>query len=130
MYSQEKGAAICERVAAGESLRKAAAAEGVDHSSFLYWVNERPELANQYARAREIGADVSFDALEELKEELPERGPTGTVDAGWVAWKRLQIDTAKWSLAKKAPKKYGEKTETTHEVGESVTKIVRQIVGV
>jgi hypothetical protein len=130
MYSAEKGEAICTRVAAGESLRKAAAAEGVDHSTFLYWLHDRPELANQYTRAREIGADVGFDALEELKEEQPERGPTGTVDAGWVAWKRLQIDTAKWSLSKKAPKKYGEKTETTHEVGESVTKIVRQIVGV
>lgn len=130
MYSEEKAKAICARVAAGESLRKAGAAEGVDHSTFLYWLHDRPELANQYARARDIGADVGFDALEELKEELPERGPTGTVDAGWVAWKRLQIDTAKWSLAKKAPKKYGEKTETTHEVGESVTKIVRQIVGV
>ena len=94
MYSEEKAAAICEFVAAGESLRKASQAVGVDHSTFLYWLHDRPELANQYARAREIGADVSFDALEELKEELPERGPTGTVDAGWVAWKRLQIDTA------------------------------------
>jgi hypothetical protein len=114
MYTQEKAASVCERVAAGESLRKAVEAEGITHPTFLRWVGQNAELADQYTRAREMGADVSFDALEELKDETPERGPSGTVDAGWVAWKRLQIDTAKWSLAKKAPKKYGEKLDLNH----------------
>jgi hypothetical protein len=114
MFSQEKADAICELVASGESLRKASDAVGVTHPTFLRWCNESRKLADQYARAREIGADVSFDALEDLKEDTPERGPTGTVDAGWVAWKRLQIDTAKWSLSKKAPKKYGDKLDLNH----------------
>ena len=38
------------------------------------------------------------------------------------------VDARKWAAGKLRPKVYGEKIETTHEVGESVTKIVREIV--
>jgi hypothetical protein len=128
MYSQELAAAICARVSEGESLRKACQENGTTHTSFLRWCNESAELANQYARARTVGTDAEFERLDDLQEELPERNQYGAVDTGWVAWKRLQIDTKKWALSKKAPKKYGEKIETTHEVGDSVKKIVREIV--
>jgi hypothetical protein len=128
MFSQDKADAICEAISSGMSLRKASEAVGVSHSSVLTWAREMPEFANQYARARDIGTDVEFDALSEIQQELPERGPTGGVDAGWVAWKRLQIDTKKWEIAKKAPKKYGDKVESTLELGDSVTKIVREII--
>jgi hypothetical protein len=128
MFTQEKADAVCEAIASGMSLRKAAEVIGVDHSTVLFWARERPEFANQYARARDIGTDVEFDALSDIQSEQPERGPSGGVDPGWVAWKRLQIDTKKWEIAKKAPKKYGEKVESTLELGDSVTKIVREIV--
>ena len=128
MFTQEKADAVCMAIAAGSSLRKASEAAGVSHSSVLTWAREKPEFANQYARARDIGVDVEFDALSEIQDEAPERGPSGAVDAGWVAWKRLQIDTKKWEIAKKAPKKYGDKVESTLELGDSVTKIVREII--
>lgn len=128
MFTQEKADAICSRVAEGASLRKACEENSISHTAFLLWCRTRTELANQYAQARTVGTEAEFEALAELQEELPERGPSGTVDPGWVAWKRLQIDTRKWELSKKAPKKYGEKLETTVEAGESIQRIVREIV--
>ena len=128
MFTQEKANAICALVAEGKSLREAARAEGLSHTAFLLWCNERPELANQYARARATGTDAEFEELEALQAEEPRLNASGSVDPGWVAWKRLQVDTKKWALSKKAPKKYGEKLETTHEVGESIREITRKII--
>jgi hypothetical protein len=128
VFNEEKAQAICALVAEGKSLRSAAAENGITHRVFLNWCDARPELATQYARARATGTDAEFEELEALQAEEPRLTASGSVDPGWVAWKRLQVDTRKWALSKKAPKKYGEKIETTHEVGDSVTKIVRQIV--
>jgi hypothetical protein len=128
MFTQDKANAVCALVAEGQSLRKACEAESIKAPTFLLWCSERESLAEQYARARALGNDAEFEALSELQDMAPQLGPSGSVDAGWVAWKRLQIDTKKWELSKKAPKKYGEKIEATHEAGESIQRIVREIV--
>ncbi len=107
----EKAAIVLQRLAEGMSLRKAAVEAGTSHPRFLEWCSEDPALADQYARARATGADAEFEDLNDAIEEEPERTPAGTIDAAWVAWKRVQIDTKKWSLGKKAPKKYGEKID-------------------
>lgn len=113
-FSQETADAICSKVADGMSLRKACEEVGefgASVGSFLRWCDERPELAEQYARARATGTDAEFEELEELQSQEPERDDKGRIDPGFVAWKRLQVDTKKWALSKKAPKKYGEKLE-------------------
>lgn len=128
MFNQSIADAVCQRITEGQSLRGACEAEGVHHSTVMTWARDHSAFANQYARAREIGFDADFERLEELAAEPPPQTASGSTDAGWVAWKRLQIDTKKWALSKKAPKKYGDKVETTHQVGDSVTKFVREIV--
>lgn len=110
-YSEELAKAICDKVAEGKSLRKACRELDAVAPTFLLWCSERPLLAEQYARARGTGADIGFEELADLQEEEPVKDATGKIDSGWVAWKRLQIDTKKWELSKKAPKKYGEKLE-------------------
>lgn len=102
---------VLQRLAEGLSLRKAAKEAGTSHPRFLEWCSEDTALADQYARARATGADAEFEDLNEDIAQEPERTPLGTIDAAWVAWKRVQIDTKKWSLSKKAPKKYGEKVD-------------------
>lgn len=119
---------VCDLVATGESLRRSADIVGVKVSTFLDWVRENPDLTEQYTRAREKGLEVEFEALRDLAAEPPPITPAGTTDSGWVQWKRLQIDTAKWTLSKKNPRKYGDKIETTHQVGESIQRIVRDVV--
>lgn len=125
---EAKAAEICALMEGGESLSGACREIGVKRQTFLLWVKNDPALADTYARARETCIDVRFEVLQGTKELKPERGPAGTVDPGWVAWQRLQVDTEKWALSKLAPRKYGEKIETTLEIGESVQKIVREVI--
>jgi hypothetical protein len=128
MFTQEKADAICARLAEGPSLRKVCEEIGVTLPTFLRWVSERPELADQYAHARSIGRSIRFEALREIAASEPERDQNGRIDPGWVAWKRMHIDAEKWSLSKEDAKKYGDKLESTLELGDSVTKIVREII--
>lgn len=113
-FSQAIADAICQRLAEGESLRKACEAlrpDGPSVPTFLLWCSQDAALAEQYARARATGTDAEFEELDELQSQEPPTDANGKVDQGWVAWRRLQVDTKKWALSKKAPKKYGEKLE-------------------
>ena len=73
-------------------------------------MRDHEDFATNYARAREIGDDVEFERLTDMASEEPERGKFG-VDPGWVNWQKNRIDTFKWCLARKRPKKYGEKIQ-------------------
>ena len=132
MYSQETADAICARLVEGLSLRKASAAEGVAPSSVLEWVETNPAFAEQYARARARGYQLLADEIIEISDDssgdiiATEHGEK--VDSEFVARSRLRVDSRKWMLAKMLPKVYGEKIEATHEVGDSITKIVREII--
>lgn len=119
MFNQATADRICERLAAGESLRKAAEAEGVRHSSVLTWVETIPAFADQYARAREIGYKLLADQIIEISDDSSndytdtERGPAFNAEA--VARSRLRVDSRKWMLSKMLPKVYGEKVELEHK---------------
>ena len=105
-YCQEMADAICEGLESGLSLRKVCADPAMpDKSTVLRWVARNVEFRNQYAHAREIGAEVRFDELEEL-------AATATPES--VSVVKLQIDTRKWALSKQMPKKYGDKIQTDH----------------
>jgi hypothetical protein len=111
----------------GMSCFKACAKVGVPMQTFTRWAEEDAALAEAYACARENFVERIANDLMEISDQDPE-----TVDGkkDWAAIQKhkLQVDTRKWLLSKLAPKKYGEKIETTHQVGESITKIVREIV--
>lgn len=114
VYTQDLADAICNAIATGTSLRGAASAAGMHHSTVMCWARDRPDFANQYARAREIGNEVDFEGLQDLADEPPEKTASGAVDPGWVAWQRNRIDVRKWALSKKQPKKYGDKLDLNH----------------
>ncbi len=105
---------ILAELANGESLRKACENAGVARSTFLDLVDSDKELTDRYARVRAKGAEVEFERLQDLAEEPPPLDANGKTDSGWVQWKRLQIDTAKWMLAKKRPERYGDRVEQHH----------------
>lgn len=106
--------AVLEAVADGQSLRKACEKAGIGASTWLDWCAEDKVLGEQYARARSTGSEVEFERLRELVEEMPPNDENGRTDSGWVAWKRLQIDTFKWQLSKKRPERYGDRIEQVH----------------
>jgi hypothetical protein len=109
LYTAELAEAICDRLQDGKSLSESARELNLKESTVRTWVMDNPEFAAKYARAREIGDDVEFERLSELASQPPEKTPQGFVDSGWVQWKRNQIDTFKWQLARKRPRKYGDK---------------------
>jgi len=112
LYTPELSSKICAEIATGDkSLRQICRELNIGHSTVLGWAIDNKEFADQYARAIKIGTDAQFDALEEEIAAVPERGKFG-IDAAWVNWKRLQLDTRKWALSKRVPKKYGDKVQT------------------
>jgi hypothetical protein len=103
MFSQEVADAICSRIASGESLRSAAVAEGTKHPTFLLWCDGNQELADRYARARSVRADVKFEELDDVSEEA-----ANAESAVKIAGLRLKADNIKWMLGKMSPRKYGD----------------------
>jgi len=131
LYTDELTAEICRRVGEGESLRSACTAAGAKPSTFVAWCNDRPDLAEHYTRARNTGRALRFEQLREIASAEPERDSNGKIDPGWVQWKKLHIDTEKWSLAKEEPKKYGDKLAVGGDPDNPltvITKVERAIV--
>lgn len=122
-FDQATADIICERLAAGESLRAICGLERDDslpgQNTVYKWLDENSAFAKQYASARARQADSKFDEADEIAK-------AATVENVQVA--RLQIDTIKWQASKLAPKKYGEKVELEHSGAIQVTKVEREIV--
>jgi len=118
---------VIYQVGLGEkSLRAICRELGFSHYAFLNHVRENEQLANQYTRAKEIGDDLAFDYLRELQTMEPERGKFG-VDPGWVAWKRQQVDTLKWELSKRNPRKYGEALKVSGDPEQPLEVVIRRV---
>ena len=135
LYTQQLANAICERLESGCSLRKACEeAGGGSVQAVLRWTKDVTCIgfAEQYARAREAGYRCLADQIIEISDDSSgdtvdtEHGPKA--NAEFVARSRLRVDSRKWMLSKMLPKLYGDKIETTLQVGDTVTKIFRQVI--
>lgn len=93
----------------GLSLRKACIAAKTCAPTFILWVSEDAELAEQYVRAREALLEKMADDTLEIADEPVGTTDNGSTDSGAVAKQKLQVETRKWLLSKLAPKKYGDK---------------------
>jgi hypothetical protein len=114
VYSDEIVNQILERVSNGEPLAKACRELGTHRNTFYDWLDRDETLPVRFARAREAGFDAIADECFALADEQPELESTAhgqKRDAGYVAWKRMQIDTRLKLLAKWDPKRYGERIE-------------------
>lgn len=114
-YSPETKRAIIEAVLAsmaeGPSAREACREVGVPVMTFLDWVAADKALSGQYAQAREFGCDALADELMTIANQPVGTMDNGGTDTGAVQKQRLQIDTIKWALSKRAPRRYGDKLE-------------------
>ena len=94
-----------------------------DKATVFRWLSaeQQKDFRNQYARARDVQADVIFDEMLDIAD-TPVVGlktiskPTGveTVEGDMIDHRRLQIETRKWLIGKMAPKKYGDKQQLEH----------------
>ena len=103
-YSADTATRICERLAAGESLRAICTEDEMPSEALVRkWViQDEAGFGAQYARARDKGLDVLADECMEIADRQHE----GT---GAVARDRLRFDARRWYLSKLAPKRYGDK---------------------
>lgn len=79
----------------------------------IAWLSDDPQFSEQYTRAREAGADVLFDDLDDVSDEAVRAVLPVQVQA-----LRLKADNIKWKLARMAPKKYGDKLQVDAKVEE------------
>lgn len=126
-YTPELGDEICVGLEDGESLLSVCRRLNLKESTVRRWAKDHPDtFGAKYTRAREDGDDIEFERLWELASEEPPVGKYG-VDAGWVTWKRNQIDTAKWMLARKRPKKYSEKVDVELSGSVAIKRVVADL---
>lgn len=122
-YSSAIAKKICSRLKKGESLRNICKDAGMPSTNAVYnWLLDHREenkvemddFRKMYEDAREIGAEIEFEELGEyaLKAQEDIVGNDKSDNARVQAIK-LYIDTKKWILSKKFPKKYGDKVDVT-----------------
>jgi hypothetical protein len=97
-YNAEVSAAICAKLADGESLRQICANENMpDKATVFRWLDLHRQFRDQYARARDLqAASYADDVVDIADTEVdPQKA-------------RVRIDARKWHASKLAPKKYGD----------------------
>lgn len=127
-YSAELAEAICRRIAEGESVRAIVKDEAMPAASTIFrWLLDetKKEFWEQYARARNIQAELMFEELLDIADEtngIIKKGAEKKSGA-YAQSQRLRVDTRKWYLSKVLPKKFGEKLDVTSG-GESLAALI------
>lgn len=105
IFSEKLADRICERLAAGETLRAICRDEGMpSEPTVRRWALEDFNgFSAQYTRSREIGYACMADEVLEIAD-----GGTGDVIRD-----RLRFDARRWLLSKALPKVFGDKVAVT-----------------
>tara|TARA_R110000851_G_scaffold165169_2_gene309947 strand:+ start:155923 stop:156429 length:507 start_codon:yes stop_codon:yes gene_type:complete len=118
-YTPEIAREICERLAAGESLRSICREDRMpDDSTVRSWVlsNSHENFTERYLLARDSGMDTIADELLEISDDgrndwmvsNDPDNPGYKLNGESVQRSKLRVDTRKWYLSKIAPKRYGD----------------------
>jgi hypothetical protein len=127
---------ICERTIDGETIRQIAAEAHMPDARTIYRTlaaEDEEEFRQQCARAKEFQLYRMEDELLEIADDATndwmEKRDRETGEAiGWqvngehIQRSRVRIDTRKWIMSRRAPKKYGDRIHQEIEAqGEAVT---------
>lgn len=123
-YSPEIAAAICLRLAEGESLRQICLDETMPGRRTVFdWLTKHEDFVAMYNIARDMQAETLVDEITDIADD----GSNDWMEAydrdgersGWrengeaINRSRLRIDARKWLAGKMKPKKYGDKTDVS-----------------
>ena len=108
-YADETKNAMVEnllvQIESGKSMREVCRMDGMpNHGTVIRWMRDDAQLATKYARARMNQADVLFDRMEEVEENVA----NGSMDSHAA---RVVLDSMRWRASKLAPKVYGDRLE-------------------
>jgi len=125
-FIQEIFDLICERMAAGQTLREICRAEGMPpESTVRTWavLDNPPGIAAQYARARRALCDfmadetlqIADDATNDYVERLNKEGKKESIlDREHVTRSALRVSQRNWLLARLVRDVYGDKATVEH----------------
>ncbi len=87
----------------------------------MYWLQRHEDFMQQYARAREIQAELLAEEIIEIADDSS--GDVIVDDDGKeqtnherVARSRLRVDARKWYASKLAPKRYGDRIQHDQKI--------------
>src|SRR5262249_21331631 len=118
-YTKELGGIICALYAEGVPLRKIAKLDGMpDVSTIILWSFKNEEFSQQYTRAQEMRAELDAEEIREIADEKPthevpdpDGGTSTRIDPAGVNRNKLRVDTRKWLMARRLPKRYGDRIQ-------------------
>lgn len=135
IYSQELAATICERLIYGEGLRAICRDDDMPAiSTVIDWIKNKDDFSAQYARARELQAELLLDEILEIADDsskdVVDTGLGKVVDHEVIARSRLRVDTRKWAMGKMS-RKFNDKIiqEVTGANGDPISLLLTQIQG-
>lgn len=117
-FTPEVIEAVCTLIAEGHSGRETCEMLGLSQSAMYRHLTDDKEFQEQYARAREMQADLLFGQIIKIADtplvgtkEVGKEWGTEVTKADMIEHRRLQVDARKWLVVKLAPRKYGEKLQ-------------------
>ena len=131
IYTPELAKAVCDRLEHGETLVAIVRDPLMPSRMTVYrWLQSDEKFREEYARARDAQADHFAEEIVDIADAEPslifknvDGVDVASVDSTAVNLLRLRIDARKWYASKVAPKKYGDKIETTHRGDVSVSLV-------
>ena len=115
IFSEELADAICERLAAVESLIRICGGDDFPSDGTVYrWIATIPAFRDKYAQARSVQAERMADEILDIADDGRNDKWTDSegvvrVDNDVIARSRLRVDARKWLMSKMLPKKYGDR---------------------
>lgn len=127
-YTPELVAEICERLSNGEPLAQICRGEHMpDPATVWRWKSEDNSIAQDIARARELGfdaiADETLSIADDGTNDWMERNGFDQLNGEHVQRSKLRVETRLKLLAKWCPKRYGDQLSIEH------TGTVRAVLG-
>ena len=103
MLTEAVAAAICQKLADGESLIAICRNPAMPSRSTVHrWIREEDAFRERYVRAREDQADALADQVLEIADAAA--GENRSASAA-----KLRIEARRWAAAKLKPRRYGER---------------------
>lgn len=129
-YTPELGQKICAEMITPKSLAKICKQPGMpSKKTVMEWLQKHAEFLEIYRIAQRERAEVYFEECVDIADDATNDFVEGRVDKEHINRSRLRVDTRKWICAKMDPKRWGDKVETTHEVGDSLQALLQEIDG-
>jgi hypothetical protein len=107
---------ILSRIECGESVNKICKSLGIHQENFYKHMRKSEENADKYARAKAAQQDFYANQIIDIADDVSkdicyDKDGKPYIDGFNAHRAKIMIDARKWTMAKLAPKKYGDKIQ-------------------